>query len=172
MARQFHRRGSHTELIHDASQHFPWRLFLLLPVLALLGIPAFLLGTGAGRQVLPAVTKAFYNMSNAAPTVVPTPQPPFPTAFPQAGSLLYTVQAGDNCDEILTYKMRMIDAGAIFSDVKPQTVNALDTVIGQNCHALQPGMALSLIHNIRSSLLAALCSKSRPPRNSRSCPRH
>ena len=110
----------------------------------LLGIPAFLLGTGAGRQVLPAVTKMFYNMSNVAPTVVPTPQPAFPAALPQVGSLLYTVQAGDNCDEILTYKMRMTDAGTIFSDVKPQSVSALGAVIGQNCHALQPGMVLTL----------------------------
>ena len=144
MARHFHHRGSPAELMRDALHHFPWRLLLLLPLLALLGIPAFLLGTHAGRQVLPAVTNIFYNMSNAAPVATPTPYPAFPSVLPRVGPVLYTVQEGDNCDEILTYKMRMTDAGTIFSDVKPQTVNALDAVIGQNCHALQPGMVLTL----------------------------
>lgn len=130
--------------MQDAVHVFPWRLLLLLPLLVLLGIPAFLFGTRAGRQVLPSVTNFFYNYSNAAPTATPTPYPVFPSSLPQAGSLLYTVQAGDNCDEILSYEMRMADAGTIFSDVKPQTVKALDAVIGQDCHALQPGMVLTL----------------------------
>jgi hypothetical protein len=54
------------------------------------------------------------------------------------------VKAGDACDEILAYQMRMADAGQIFSDVNPNTVKALDNVIGQDCHKLQPGMVLTL----------------------------
>jgi hypothetical protein len=64
--------------------------------------------------------------------------------LPQAGSLLYTAQGGDSCDSILTYQMRMADAGQVFSDVNPATVKALDASLSQDCHALQPGMTLPL----------------------------
>ncbi|HLI05549.1 MAG TPA: hypothetical protein VKV40_03170 [Ktedonobacteraceae bacterium] len=144
MARHFHQRSSAGELMRDFLQTFPWRFLLLLPLLALVGIPAFIFGTHAGQRILPAVTNYFYNLSNAQPTVVPTPYPPFPTRLPQVGPILYTVQAGDNCDAILTYEMHMTDASTIFSDANPQTVKALDAVIGQDCHALQPGMVLTL----------------------------
>lgn len=64
--------------------------------------------------------------------------------LPQVGSLLYTVQQGDSCDEIVAVQMRMSDAGTIFSDVKPNTVKALDASVGLDCHSLQPGMVLTL----------------------------
>lgn len=144
MARHFHRRGSAGVLVHDFLQAFPWRFLLLLPLLALIGIPAFILGAHAGLRVFPAVTNFFYNLSDAQPTVAPTPYPLFPSELPQVGPILYTVQEGDNCDAILTYATHMTDASTIFSDANPQTVKALDAVIGQDCHALQPGMVLTL----------------------------
>ena len=122
----------------------PWRLLLLLPILIILAFPAFLFGTKQGQRLLPALTSYFYNISGPPPSPTPTPLPPFSTLLPQAGSILYSVLAGDSCDEILTIQMHMVDASQIFSDANPNTVKALDSVIGQNCHALQPGMVLTL----------------------------
>jgi hypothetical protein len=122
----------------------PWQLLILIPILLALAIPAFYFGTHAGQKVLPAVTNYFYNLSGPPPTATPTPLPPFPSTLPQVGSLLYTVQQGDSCDEVLTFQMRMSDAGTIFSDVKPNTIKALDASIGRDCHSLQPGMVLTL----------------------------
>jgi hypothetical protein len=45
---------------------------------------------------------------------------------------------------MLTYHMHMSDAGQIFSDANPVTVKALNAALGQDCHALQPGMVLPL----------------------------
>lgn len=122
----------------------PWRLLLLLPILIILAFPAFLFGTKQGQRLLPALTSYFYNISGPPPSPTPTPLPPFSTLLPQAGSIPYSVLAGDSCDEILTIQMHMVDAGQIFSDANPNTVRALNNVIGQNCHALQPGMVLAL----------------------------
>jgi hypothetical protein len=41
--------------------------------------------------------------------------------------------------------MRMIDAGEIFTDLKPNTIQALNAVVGQKCQDLQPGMVLPLL---------------------------
>ncbi len=38
----------------------------------------------------------------------------------------------------------MANAGQVFSDVNPNTVKALNSSLGQDCHALQPGMVLPL----------------------------
>jgi len=122
----------------------PWRLLLLLPILIILAFPAFLFGTKQGQRLLPALTSYFYNISGPPLSPTPTPLPPFSTLLPQAGSILYSVLAGDSCDEILTIQMHMVDASQIFSDANPNTVKALNNVIGQNCHALQPGMVLAL----------------------------
>src|SRR6266699_6490456 len=122
----------------------PWRLLLLLPILIILAFPAFLFGTKQGQRLLPALTSYFYNISGPTLSPTPTPLPPFSTLLPQAGSILYSVLAGDSCDEILTIQMHMVDASQIFSDANPNTVKALDSVIGQNCHALQPSMVLAL----------------------------
>ncbi|HLX58958.1 MAG TPA: hypothetical protein VKR83_18205 [Ktedonobacteraceae bacterium] len=143
MAGRVYRRSTPTQNLRIVIRAIPWRLLLLIPVLLLLAFPAFLFGTGAGQRLLPALTSYFYNLSSPA-TPTPTPYPAFPTDLPQPGSLLYTVQVGDSCDEILTTQMRMADAGQIFSDVVPATVKALEGVIGQDCHALQPGMVITL----------------------------
>lgn len=96
-------------------------------------------------KALPAVTNFFYNLTGSPPAATPTPLPPFPARLPQVGSLLYTVQAGDSCDEILAVQMRMSDAGTIFTDAKPNTIQALNATIGHDCHALQPGIVLTLL---------------------------
>ncbi len=143
MAGRVDRRNTPAENLRVVLRAIPWRLLLLIPVLLAIAVPVFLLGTRAGQRLLPALTTYIYNLGNA-PSPVATPYPAFPTVLPQPGSLPYTVQTGDNCDEILTAQMHMADAGQIFSDSLPATVKALDNVIGQNCHALQPGMVIRL----------------------------
>jgi hypothetical protein len=143
MAGRVYRRSTPAENLRVVLRAIPWRLLLLIPVLLIIAFPVFLLGTGAGQRLLPALTTYFYNMGNP-PSPVATPYPAFPAVLPQPGSLLYTVQAGDNCDEILSTQMRMADAGQVFSDSTPATVKALNSAIGQDCHALQPGMVITL----------------------------
>src|ERR1700719_2121570 len=109
MTRRFHARSTPAQNLRIILSTIPWRLLLLLPVLILLAIPAFYFGTHAGQNVLPALTNFFYKASGPAPAPTPTTHPTFPTALPQVGSLLYTVQAGDSCDEILAYQMHMTD---------------------------------------------------------------
>src|SRR5438105_4711853 len=137
MARRFHPHSTPAENLRIIIHLIPWRLLLLIPILLIAAFPAFLFGTHAGRQVLPAVTNFFYNISGPPPSPTSTPLPPLTRTLPQPGSLLYTVQAADSCDEILASQMHMVDAGQIFSDVNPNTVTALDAAIGQNCHTLQ-----------------------------------
>jgi hypothetical protein len=122
----------------------PWRLLLLMSYLLIIGIPAFLFGSRVGQRVLPTLTNYFYNSSGTPPLPTPTLLPPFPKILPQPGSLLYTAQPGDSCDEILSAQMHMTDAGQIFNDANPNTMKALNSAIGQDCHALQPGMVIKL----------------------------
>lgn len=143
MAGRVYRRSTPAENLRVVLHAIPWRLLLLIPVLLIIAFPVFLLGTGAGQRLLPALTTYFYNMGNPASPVA-TPYPAFPAVLPQPGSLLYTVQAGDNCDEILSTQMHMADAGQIFSDSIPATVKALNSAIGQDCHVLQSGMVITL----------------------------
>ncbi len=144
MAGRFHRgstpAGNQWATIHVIS----WRLLILVPLLLIIACPVFLYGTQVGQRILPAVTNFFYTISGPPSPPSPTPLPAFPTSLPQPGSLLYTVLAGDSCDEILTVQMHMADAGQIFSDANPNTVKALNGVIRQNCHALQPGMVITI----------------------------
>jgi hypothetical protein len=119
------------------------RLLLVMSYLLIIGIPAFLLGSRVGQRVLPTLTNYFYN-SSGTPPPTPIPLEPFPTRLPKPGSLLYISQPGDSCDEILSTQMQMTDAGQIFTDANPNTVKALNSAIGQNCHALQPGMVIKL----------------------------
>lgn len=144
MARRFLPRSAPAENLRTLMRSLSWKLLLLFPVLLILAFTTFLYGTRVGGTVLPSVTNLFYTLSAPAPPPTPTPLPTFPSVQPQAGSLLYTVQDGDSCDSILVYQMNMANAGEIFSDVKPNTVQALDTAIGHDCHALQPGMVISL----------------------------
>ena len=144
MARRFHTRSTPAQNLRAILHAIPWRLLLLLPVLILFAIPAFYIGTHAGKNVLPSLTNFFYKASGPAAPPTPTAYPAFPSQLPQVGSLLYTVQTGDSCDEILAYQMHMTDAGTIFTDVRPETVKALDVSIGQDCHNMQPGMVVTL----------------------------
>jgi len=144
MARQFHRRGTPGETLRMFVRAIPWQLLIILPILIIGAIPVFNIGVRLGVHVLPGVTNIFYGLGGPPAGPYPTPLPPFPRVLPQPGSLLYTVRAGDNCDEILAFQMRMSDAGQVFSDANPKTVQALNAAIGQDCHKLQPGMVLKL----------------------------
>src|SRR5215831_16635436 len=116
----------------------PLRILLFVPFVLLIVLPIFLYGMHVGQGIMPTVTNYFYTISDPSSSPIPTPPPSFPTSFPQVGMIRYTVQAGDSCDEMLTIQMRMEDAGQIFSDANPNTVKALDGLIGEDCHALQP----------------------------------
>ena len=144
MARRFQPQSTAEENLRLVSRSIPWKLLLLLPILFVLAVPAYLIASNVGRGVIPGVTNFFYGLSAPPPPPVPTPLPTFPTLLPQVGSLLYTVQGGDSCDSILTYQMRMANAGQVFSDVNINTVKALNATFGQDCHAIQPGMVLPL----------------------------
>ncbi len=144
MARRFRPQSTPGENVRIVARSIPWKLLILIPVLVALAIPAYLVAANAGKDVIPGATKFFYGLSAPPSPAAPTPHPAYLTVLPQAGSLLYTVQGGDSCDSILTYQMRMADAGQVFSDVNPNTVKALNTSLGQDCHALQPGMVLPL----------------------------
>ncbi len=143
MAGHSYRRSTPGENVRIVLHAIPWRLLLLVPLLLISAFPFFLFGTAAGQRLLPALTKYFYNLSSA-PTPTATPYPPFTAGLPLAGSLLYTVREGDNCDEILSAQMNMADAGQVFSDANSVSVKALDRAIGQDCHALQPGTVITL----------------------------
>ncbi len=145
MAGHIRRRSTPAENVHHILQKIPWRLLLLIPVLLAFAFPAFVFGLKASQHLFPAVTNYFLQISGPPPSPTPTALPPFPEVLPQPGSLLYTVKNADSCDEILNVQMHMADAGTIFTDARPDTIKALDSVIGQNCHALQPGMVISLM---------------------------
>ncbi len=144
MARQFRPRSTARENLHAVIVAIPWKLLLLLPVLIAFAIPAYLFGARIGHNALSALTQLVYTASGPPATATATPLPSFATQLPQVGSFLYTVKSGDSCDSILTTQMHSADAGTIFSDARPETVRALDAALGQDCHALQPGMVLAL----------------------------
>lgn len=145
MFRPVRPRSTLRENLQRIREIMPWRLFLLLPFLLAFAIPAFLLGTGAGHRFLPRLTNMFYVMANPTPVVDPTPMPAYPTVLPRPGGLLYTVQDADSCDGILVSQMHMRDAGQIFTDARPRTVQALNTALGQDCASLQPGDQVTLM---------------------------
>ena len=145
MSRQVRPRSTLTENLRLVRKILPWRLFLLVPFLLVFAVPAFIFGTSAGHHLLPNLTNIFYTMANPTPQADPTPMPPFAQVLPQPGSVVYTVQSADSCDEILASQMRMSDAGQIFADSKPSTVQALNTALGQNCADLQPGDIVTLM---------------------------
>lgn len=144
MTRRVQPRRTLTENLPVVITALPWRLLLLMSYLLIIGIPTFLIGTRVGQQILPTLTNDFYNSSDTPPLPTPTPLPSIPKALPRPGSLLYTVKVGDSCDEILSVQMHMADAGQIFNDANPNSVKALNRAIGQDCHAVQPGMVITL----------------------------
>ena len=96
------------------------------------------------RPTSPPPQATFSPNVKGTSTPVPVSTPSLNVVESVPGSVLYTVHNGDSCDAILTIQMRMADAGQIFSDSKPSTVQALGDALGQNCHPLQPGMVLRL----------------------------
>lgn len=137
-------RRSLAQLSGTVLRAIPWRLLIILPILAAIAIPTFVYGMHMGVQILPSVTNAFYNLTGPTPPPAPTPQPPLLTNIPQFGKIAYTVQEGDNCVDILSANMFMSDAGAVFSETKPAALHALGSSIGHDCHTLQPGNKLKL----------------------------
>src|SRR5215813_4062450 len=133
MAGRFHPKNTPGENLLALLRIVPWRRRLITVLLIVIGLPTFVYGIFIGRNVFFGATHFFYDLS-APPVASPTPQPPLLKLLPQVGSLLYTVQEGDSCDAILVYQMRMNQAGEVFSDVKPETVRALNAALGQDCH--------------------------------------
>src|SRR5581483_4263577 len=120
MTRRFQPQNTSGEnLLQIIIRSIPWKLLLLLPILVALAVPTYLIGARLGSGLLPTITRTFYTLSAPIGSPTPTPLPTFSRVLPQVGSLLYTVQGGDSCDEILAYQMRMASAGQVFSDVKP-----------------------------------------------------
>jgi hypothetical protein len=144
MARRFQPRRTAGQNLRSLVHAIPWRLLLLVPVLVILAIPAFYFGAHAGRGIFPSISGYIYQLSGTPPPLTPTPEPAFVSVLPQPGSLLYTAQEGDNCDEILSVQMHMADAGMVFSEARPNTIRALSATLGQNCSDLQPGRVLRL----------------------------
>src|SRR5258708_27957454 len=129
--RRFQIGATQAENLRVILHLIPWRLLIVVAVLIILAIPAFYYGTHTGQKLFPSITNYFYAMTGPPPTATPTPLPAFITTLPQPCSLLYTVQGGDNCDEILTFQMHMTDAGQGFSYSKPITIAPLNASVGQ-----------------------------------------
>ncbi len=144
MTRRYRLHTTPGENLRAFLHALPWKLFLLVVSLVSVAIPAYYFGAHAGQKVFPAITGYFYNASGPPPSPTPTPYPAFTTVLPRAGSILYTVQNGDACDEILSSQMHMADAGTIFADAAPQTIQALNASLGQNCDTLQPSDVVTL----------------------------
>jgi hypothetical protein len=122
----------------------PWKVLLLLLILLGIALPTYLVGTRAGNSVISAVTNAVFTLTSNAVTPTPGPQHTLSQTLPPFGSLSYTIQEGDSCDGILALQMHMVDAGQIFSDVQPKTVQALSNTVGHDCHNIHPGIVISL----------------------------
>ncbi|MBE3560870.1 MAG: hypothetical protein IMW89_16865, partial [Ktedonobacteraceae bacterium] len=149
----------HVDNLRIILQRIPWKFLFLLPALVIIAIPVFAFGTHLGGQILPSLTSFFYTITGPVPSVTPTPLPPLSTVLPQVGPVLYTVQEGDSCDSILTFQMHMEAAGQIFSDVKPETVKALNAVMGHDCHNIHPGTVLSLLPHYPLAALGGVVQK-------------
>jgi len=144
MSRRFYSQNSFIGNLFKIIRIFPWKILAIIAILFVLIIPVYSYGSRLGNNLLSSATNFFYNISGSSPGATPTPYPAFTASLPQPGSVLYTVQSGDSCDEILAFQMNMASAGQVFSDANPVTVQALNATIGHDCHRLQPGLVLSL----------------------------
>ncbi len=144
MSRRFYLKSSTSENLNKVTRIVPWKIVLLLIVLFVIATPVYLFASRLGSKLLPTATNYFYGVTGPVPLTTPTPLPSLSPLLPQVGSLLYTVQEGDSCDEILSVQMNMSDAGEVFSDLKPETIQALNSALGQDCGKLQPGLVLPL----------------------------
>jgi hypothetical protein len=145
MARRYRTEdSSSTEDVHLVARSLPWKPVLSIFLVVAVIIPAYLYGARLGGNLLSATTQFAADLLNPRQAPTPLPVATYALALPQTGSLLYTIQEGDNCVSLLAFQMHMYDAGEVFSDVKPETVRALNTSVGQDCHRIQPGMVLQL----------------------------
>lgn len=145
MSRRFQTRSTPGNNLRAFMSTIPWKLLIVLPILVVVAVPTYLIGTHLGGNVMPSLTSFFYKVTDISPDATPTPQPPLTTILPRVGPVLYTVEDGDSCDSILTFQMRMNKAGEIFTDVRQETVKALNAALGHDCGKLQPGTVLSLM---------------------------
>ena len=144
MARRLRTEDPSTEDVHLVARSLPWKPVLSIFLIVAVIVPAYLYGTRLGGHLLSTTTQFAADLLNPRQAPTPLPVPTYALALPQDGSLLYTIQEGDNCVSLLAFEMHMYDAGEVFSDVKPETVKALNASVGQDCHRIQPGMVLSL----------------------------
>src|SRR5690242_11773648 len=144
MSRRFYSQNSFIGNLSKIIRIFPWKILSIIAILLILIVPVYSYGTHLGNSLLSSATNFFYNISGTSPQATPTPYPAFTSSLPESGSVLYTVQSGDSCDEILAFQMNMASAGQVFSDANPVTVQALNTTLGHDCHKLQPGIVLSM----------------------------
>jgi hypothetical protein len=161
MAKRLPPRPSGGETMRTILHFIPWKVLLLFLLFLLVAVPIFAYGVRLGNRILPVVNNLVMNLGQPV-TPTPTPYPAFAPALPQPGAILYSVQEGDNCDEILSVQMHMADASQIFSDAKPETVQALDAVIGKDCHKLQPGMVIRLLPQYPLMALGGIILQAKP----------
>jgi len=144
MAGHIHPRNTQRGMLQNVNR-FSWQILITVPLLVILSLTTFLYTSHIGGKLLLSVTQLFYKLSDPGSSIIPTSAPPpFPKTLPLVGSVLYTVQPGDSCDTILVSQMNMGAAGEVFSDANPETIQALNSTLGQDCNALQPGLVLSL----------------------------
>ncbi len=121
-----------------------WRVLGILLTVLVVAVPTYLMAQRAGSKIVPELTSLFYAVSDPNGSLAPVPLPAFPSALPQIGTIPYTVQEGESCDSILADRMRFTNASEVFSDQKPETVQALSATLGQDCHKLNQEMGLAL----------------------------
>ena len=121
-----------------------WKVLAVVFAVLLVAVPTYLTAERAGSKLVPELTSLFYAVSDPNGSLVPTALPAFPPVLSQIGTVLYTVQEGESCDSILSDHMRFANASEVFSDQKPETVQALSANLGRDCHTLDQGMALAL----------------------------
>jgi hypothetical protein len=136
-------RGGH-ELLPKrlAFRPLTWKMIGILFAVLLVILPTYIIAERAGSKLVPAFTSLFYSLSdtNSSPVHLPA----FPPVLPLVGKIPYTLKDGDSCDSVLAYEMRFNDASEVFSDQKPETVQALNATLGRNCHAIHPEMVINL----------------------------
>ena len=158
--RRIHPRNTPRGMLQRATR-FPWQLLIIVPLIVALAVSTFLYMSRAGGKIMPSITQLFYKLSDTGSSVIATPQPSFPITLPQVGSMLYTVETGDSCDSILTFQMNMQAAGEVFSDANPETVQALNHTLGQDCHTLQPGLVPITTPTVSAGSFRWCCAENR-----------
>jgi len=121
-----------------------WKMIGVVSVILLIVISTYITAERVGSKLVPELTALFYAVSDPNGSLAPTALPAFPSILPLVGAVPYTVQEGDSCDSILAYQMRFTNASEVFSDQKPETVRALNTSLGQDCHKINQDMNLAL----------------------------